>query len=256
MTSHRRISVIAGDPRGIGRAIATRLAPTSDVYLVEHADGANTSTPAASVPQNVRTSRIDFADDAALRAMIDRVAADHGHIDVLINLPIAAPGAGVMDVEPAEWDQVFALNSHRVFHLMQQTACVMRDHGGGRVVNVVTSEAKGWWGTQAPALAATLSAITALGRIAALQLSIDQINVNTVCVGLMVGKKVGSTETFAGTPVRLPAYMNETKPQRVIPLDRPNGEDDVVAAVEFLVSPGARNITGQSLNVDGGLIFD
>lgn len=199
----------------------------------------------------------DLRDVSRLQSLVEKVSADLGGVDELVNVPEITGSAGFQEVTREEWDRTFEVNSKRVFFLMQAAARVMAAQGGGRIVNVVNVDAKGWWGTEAPALAATGAAVIAVGRIAALQLSGHDINVNTVCTGLFVlGGKIAS---LAGAPLRSPGPTGsngQSSSVHVIPLDRANEAEDVVATVEFLLSPGARNITGQSLNVDGGLVFD
>jgi NAD(P)-dependent dehydrogenase (short-subunit alcohol dehydrogenase family) len=245
------VAVVTGNPGGLGRVIAARLAQRpSEVVLVD-------SQPAGGTPSSVRSETVDWADVGALQALIERIASDLGGIDELVNLPVAEPTTGFLEVEQAEWDHVFSVNSKRVYFLMQAAARVMAKRGGGRIVNVATIDGKGWWGTLSPALAGTEAAVIAVDRIAALQLSSDNINVNTVTMGLLAEPGRNGHQGFAGLDGTAHAARGGSgQAGRLIPLDRGNEPDDIAAAVEFLLSPGGRNITGQSLNVDGGLIFD
>lgn len=247
----RPVVVVTGDPGGLGRVVAGRLAQRpSQAVLVD-------SRPIDDAPPGVRAETVDWSDVAALQALIETLESELGGIDELVNLPVLEPTAGFFDVEQAEWDRVFAVNSKRIYFLMQAAAHAMSKRGGGRIVNVATIDGKGWWGTQSPALAGTEAAVIAVDRIAALQLSADNINVNTVTMGLFVQPSQNDHRSFAaldGSPREARATAGQAG--RLIPLDRGNEPDDLAAAVEFLLSPGGRNITGQSLNVDGGLIFD
>lgn len=252
-TSGRPVAVVTGDAGGLGRFIATRLAErASEVVLME-------STPLADVP-GVRTERADWADVSGLQALIDRLAGEVGGIDELVNVPTMGARADFFEVGQAEWDEAFAANSKRIYFLMQAAARIMSRRGGGRIVNVVTIDGKGWWGTTSPALAGTEAAVIAVDRIAALQLSADDINVNTVCTGLIADPgqpgQNGNRRivTLDGTPHEARASTGQAG--RLIPIDRANEPDDIAAAVEYLLSPGARNVTGQCLNVNGGLVFD
>ena len=251
LPGRRVVAVVTGDPGGLGLAVAARLARRpSEVVLVD-------SRPVSGGPPGVRIESVDWTDVEALQALVERIASDLGGIDELVNLPVVEPAAGFFDVDQAEWDRVFAVNSKRVYFLMQAAARVMAERGGGRIVNVATIDGKGWWGTRSPALAGTEAAVIAVDRIAALQISADNVNVNTVTIGLLAEPSHNGHHGFValdGSPRE--ARGGPGQAGRLIPLDRGNEPDDIAAAVEFLLAPAARNITGQSLNVDGGLIFD
>jgi NAD(P)-dependent dehydrogenase (short-subunit alcohol dehydrogenase family) len=148
------------------------------------------------------------------------------------------------------------VNAKGVFFCLQRVAREMIPRRRGAIINIASIAGKGYAGTSNAIYAASKGSVISLTRTAAQQLARHDINVNAICPGVTV---TALSEANVAVRARDEGLSVEEMKQRrnaLIPLGRANDPEDVAALAVFLASPGARNITGQSLNVDGGLVFD
>ena len=131
----------------------------------------------------------------------------------------------------------------------------MIDQGGGRIINIASIAGRGYAGTSNAAYAASKGAVIALTKTAAQQLGPHDINVNAICPGVtrtpLGDRNLVIRAQEQGVSIE-EALKNHLKP---IPIGRANQPEDIAALAVFLASPGARNVTGQAYNVDGGLVL-
>lgn len=242
-TLEDKVAVVTGAAQGIGRAIAGRLAAEGATVVVTDLDGEGASATAAALPGAGHTGvRVDVTDRAEVEAAVERVRADHGRIDVLVNnagWDVAEP---FVDSEPATWDRVLAINLYGVLHTCRAVVPHMVERGAGRVVNLGSDA--GRVGSSGEAVySAAKGGVIAFTKSLAREVARSQVTVNCVCPGPT------DTALFASMGgERLREALT-----RAIPMKRLGTPEDVAHVVGFLACDQAAFVTGQTVSVSGGL---
>jgi len=242
-----QVAIVTGASRGIGAAIAQRLAKDGYAVVVNYAGSAAEADAVVSAIAAAGGSAVaiqaDVADPAAVNALFEQAIAQLGRVDVLVN------NAGVMasdlphlaDTDDATFDRLFAVNVKGSFNTMRAAATRLQQ--GGRIINFSTSVI----GLALPGYAvyaATKGAIEVMTNILAKELRGKGISVNAVAPGPT------STELFLkGKTPEMVARL-----AAMAPLERLGQPDDIAGAVSFLAGADGGWINGQTLRANGGLV--
>jgi NAD(P)-dependent dehydrogenase (short-subunit alcohol dehydrogenase family) len=218
-----------------------------------------TETSTGACPESLALAA-DVGDVGEIEAMLDATMAHFGRLDVIVNNAGVTRKADIMELTEADWDRIHRVNAKGVFFCLQGAARrMMTSNGdgstrGGRIINMASIAGRGYPGTSNAAYAASKGAVIALTKTAAQQLARHDITVNAICPGVT---RTDLLERILDTMAETQGITKqeaEARAARRIPLRRINEPEDIAAMAVFLASPGARNITGQAYNVDGGLI--
>jgi NAD(P)-dependent dehydrogenase (short-subunit alcohol dehydrogenase family) len=254
-----RRTVVIGAGSGIGRGTACTLADLGATVVVADIDKAAAGETLGLIESSGgqgKSRALDVTDPDATRTLIDEVSDDLGGLDILVNSVGVTRSIDFLDITPADWDWIERINLRGMFFATQAAGKRMAAQGGGRIVNISSISGKGHRLATNPVYASTKGAVITLGRVAASRLGASNVTVNTVCPGLTL---TPMTERLYRTRAQEQGRdFDDLIAERATPtaLGRINTVDDIALAVAFLVSPAARNITGQSLNVDAGLVWD
>ncbi|MET0424602.1 MAG: SDR family NAD(P)-dependent oxidoreductase [Actinoplanes sp.] len=239
--------LVTGARRGIGAAIAVGLARPGATLLLHHLAAAAEAETVARLCRDLGAAaellEADLADPLAVRALADRA----GEVDVLINNAARASNVAFADLPLADWQQTFAVNATAPMLLGQALSAGMAERGWGRIINVVSPTVR-MGGPSGPAYVASKAALIGLTRSMALALGPFGITVNALSPGAI--RTEGEVELAAGRDRENHAPLLATQ---AIP--RPLVPEDLVATVRLLVAEGSGALTGQVLEVGGGLVF-
>ena len=254
-----QVAIVTGAGHGIGRATALALGRAGAHVAAVDVDAAAAKATADAVAALGRRSLAldtDVGDLAAIDRMVQAVTGTFGRVDVLVNNAGVTRRAYIMDLTEQDWDRIMRVNAKGVFFCLQRVAREMIPRRSGRIVNIASIAGKGYAGTSNAIYAASKGSVISLTRTAAQQLARHDINVNAICPGITVTALSEANVAVRARDEGLSVEEMTRRRNAVIPLGRPNDPEDVAALAVFLAGPAARNITGQSLNVDGGIVFD
>lgn len=258
MSLEGNIALVTGAGSGIGEGIALGLAEAGATVAcadINRAAAETTAEKAAAVQVPSMPITADCGDVASINAMVDQCVTRFGRLDIIINNAGVTRSAYIMDLTEADWDRIHRVNAKGVFFCLQAAARQMIGQGGGgRIINIASIAGRGFKDTSNAVYAASKGAVIALTKTAAQQLGQHDINVNSICPGVTFTAILDDLlETRAAEQGITVAEMR-ARIEKPIPIGRGNTPADIAAMAVFLAGPGARNITGQSYNVDGGLV--
>lgn len=232
-----KAAIVTGASRGIGRAIAERLAAEGARVVVNYSNSAAAAEALAARIGGIAV-RADVSQKREVAEMFDHAEAVFGGLDIVVNNAGVALMKPLADFSDEEFERVFAVNARGAFYCCREAARRLRQDG--RIVNISTGATVG--GTAGGSVyCASKASVEQFTRALARELAPRRITVNTVSPGFT------ETDMFASLP-----HLADLAP-KLTPLGRAGKPDEVAAVVAWLCSEDARWITGQNIQAGGGL---
>lgn len=245
-----KVALVTGGSRGIGKATALGFAEAGADVVVSSRKLPDLEKVVEEIMGLGRKSLAVAAHVGNLEEinnLVSKVRKEFGRIDILVNNAGGNPAiASAMDVDERIWDSVMNLNLKGLFFLSQAVAKIMREHGGGKIINVASTDAF------RPELITPIYSIAKTGvimatKVMALEWAKYNIRVNAIAPG-NVRTRLGDSRFLA-----IPSYEEEML--RRTPLGRIAQPEEIVGAMIYLASDASSFVTGETLVVDGGILL-
>jgi 3-oxoacyl-[acyl-carrier protein] reductase len=247
MNVNDRVALVTGAARGIGRAIALKLAhPGLTIYLNDVALGPEaeaTRQEVAGLGADARLVQFNVADAAQVSQAVDAIVKESGRLDILVNNAGITRDNIIMRLKEEEWDAVLAVNLKGAYNCIRAVSKAMLKQRFGRIINIAS--VVGVMGNPGQAnYVAAKAGLIGLTKAVARELASRNITVNAVAPGFI------ETEMTESLPENVKAQM-----LALIPLSRFGTPEEVARAVAFLAGDDAAYITGQVIHVNGGMLM-
>jgi 3-oxoacyl-(acyl-carrier-protein) reductase len=238
-----KIAIITGSGRGLGAATALRMAQEGAHVVVNDISAEAANETAAAIEKLGRRALVsthDVSDTKAANALVDEAKKAFGRVDILVNNAGITRDSMLHKLTEEKWDEVIRVNLKGPFNMGQACAKLMMENKYGKIVNLASIA---WLGNIGQTnYSASKAGVVGLTRTWALELARYQINVNAIAPGLI------DTQMTQAIPA-------EVKDKFIgkIPMRRIGKPEDIAAIVCFLASDESNYVTGQCIQVDGGL---
>ncbi len=252
-----RVAFVTGAGSGIGKGAAVRLAQEGADVVVADVNAESATRAAAEITAlgvGALACPLDVTDPSQVWAGVERALATFRKIDVLVNCAGVSDQMRWHDIQPADWDLTMDINARGLFLVSQCVARHMVERRAGRIVNMASGAGKGG-GVFTIVYAASKAAVLSLTRSMAAALAPHNVTVNAVCPGYVVTPMSDRSNRESLKLGMAPGEYHQYHLSRT-PLGRTTTPEEVAGLVAFLASDEAAYMTGQSVNISGGGLFD
>jgi len=251
-----RTAIVTGAGRGLGRAIASRLAEAGAIVVcadIDESSAADTAAQISAGGASATAARVDVTSSNEVDELVRRTVADHGRLDVMVNNAAIIVDGMVLDTTEADLDRVLAVNFKGVFFGCQAAGRVMVEQHSGCIINM----ASGAIDIPTPSLvcyATAKAAVAQLSRTLALELAPHRVRVNAIAPGWIDTpmNERHSRRPDGSLDVEKHREYVEQRGSQLSPMGVPGEPDDIAFAALYLASPAAKFVTGIVMRPNGG----
>ena len=240
-----KVAIVTGAVRGIGREIARQFSARGAAVAVVDIDAQGALATAQEIGPSALAVACDVSDSRATHAMVETVIAQLGRIDILVNNAGICERASVEELTEEQWDRTLAVNLKGPFLVSKSVIPYMKAQDSGRIINIASIAGKIGGLMVGLHYTASKGGLLAMTRGLARELAPYRITVNSVCPAM--------ADTQMG------ALFGANEKQRYlagVPLGRLARAVDVAGAVMYLASEAASYVTGEVIDVNGGIVMD
>ena len=259
-----KVAIVTGGAMGIGRGIVLCMAKEGADIAIADLDleaAAKVADEVKALGRKAMVVRTDVTKEAEFAALFKAVRTTLGRIDILVNNAGQPSRIGLPftnNVE-ADWDQVWAVNVKSIFFACKGLAPYFIERRAGKIINIASIAGQLNTATMPPYSVSKMGVVT-FTKIVAKDLAAHGINVNAICPGILytrfwqetAARMAAAGGAYAGMT---PRQVFESRVNALVPLKREQTPEDIGWAAVFLASDDARNVTGQVLHVDGGVVM-
>lgn len=238
------VAIITGAGQGIGRAISRTFAAEGAVVVVTDINATTAQQVADEIVAGGGQAigrRLDVSSGADINQLVQETAERYGRIDILVNNAGLAVFRSVEACTEAEWDQVFAVNLKGPFLLSKACMPHLKKRGKGAIINLASIAGKTGGVVAGAPYSVSKAGIDCLTKSLARELASFRVRVNAICPGII------DTALSANHPQ---SFVD------AIPLGEKGRPEDIASCALFLASDDSRHITGETIDVNGGLLMD
>lgn len=241
-----RVVLVTGAGRGIGRAIAQGFSDSGATVAVNDIDRTTATMTAGVLHGDSGVYAVDVGDSAAVQSMINKIVADFGRVDMVINNAGVEPRASILEMSDEDWHSAINVNLSAAFYTSRAAGRIMKEQGGGVIVNIASIAGHNIPIALRSGYVASKAGLVGFTRECAREFAAYNIRVNAVCPGVI---ETEMTAHLRENTAQMAKWLED------IPQKRLGIPEDVVGLVLFLCSDAARYLTGQAINVDGGKVM-